>query len=63
VVARVSSQCSKATKRSRPTVSIDLNEQNFGMNEQNPGQGPKRLWGRSVRFSDGGNNARPDPNA
>src|SRR5262245_41369408 len=30
--------------RSRPTVSIDLNKQNFGMDEQNPGQGSTRLW-------------------
>src|SRR5215510_3995681 len=32
------------------------------MNQQNQTQGSKRLWGRSVRFSDGGNNARPDTN-
>ena len=33
------------------------------MDEQDQGQGSKRLWGRSVRFSDGGNNARPDTNS
>ena len=31
------------------------------MDEQDQGQGSKRLWGRSVQFSDGGNNARPLP--
>jgi hypothetical protein len=41
---------------------IGLIEQFFGMDEQSPGQGSKRLWGRSVRFSDGGNNARPNTN-